>query len=268
MTADARTPQPLWLLFLLYLCRAVSRIAARLHFVAIQLGLAKISPLVCATPGGVFRALQDIWFARWLKELIAGPLKTRLRSSLITLVQCTLPGGIGRGAILTTCYTPWARLIAEWCRVDRGCLVLAGGEWSARTGNLTVPGGLARLRHLVRHIRAGGLAIVIIDTSPRSRSSHQCFLGEQRTISLLPARLARIARVPLIPIVASFQNGVVCVRTVATPLEPRPRQSDDAILRELLVHHECQIQLCPAIWSFILKRQAAGSSHWLSDPVL
>jgi hypothetical protein len=77
-------------------------------------------------------------------------------------------------------------------------------------------------------------------------------------ISLLPARLAHAARVPLLPIVASFQDGFVKVRSVGGPAEESPGRNHVAALQDVVVLFEHEIRHCPAIWSQILKKQAAA----------
>jgi hypothetical protein len=237
---------------LLWLCRCSSHGIAVLHAVAVRCGFARVSPCIRQAPGGLRRVLSDIWFAKLLREALSLPLRTSLRSAVVDLVDFQVPAG----CVMAICSTPWSRVLAEWWRVSRPGLLIADGPWWAeRTGDLAVSSGVAGLRRVVRRTRAGGQAVVHVLAAPRSRSCRLEFLGAERAVSLLPARLAAAAGVPLVTTVAYFERGYVRVRAAA-PLSTEGDQA--AVMALVMAQLEKDIRSRPAIWSGVLKHPRAA----------
>lgn len=255
--ASAGNPKPVGLRSLLWVCVSCSRIVAFFHNVGIRSGWLHVSPCVHHAPGGLSQVLREIWLSRLLRETLTFLLKTSFRPTMLRLVDDSFVRGIGKSYVIAICHTPWARLLAEWCRVHDFALVLTEGPWASRMGYTTDPGrGFSELRRVVRYLKTGGRVIVIADVFAGSRSGPVRFLGRERTVSLLPGRLALLAGVPLLPVVAHFADGSLHVRfgSLLYAEERSPERSTQALLR----FFEDEIRLRPAIWGDVLKNPRAG----------
>ena len=252
-----RDPRPAALRSLLWACDRCSRIVAFLHDVGIRGGWLRVAPCVRHAPGGLSRALREIWLSRLLRESLTFLLKTSFRATTLRLVDDSLVRGAGRGSVIAICHTPWARLLAEWCRVHDFALVIADGPWASRMGYVTGPGrGFSELRRVVRHLKTGGRVIVTADAFAGSRSSPVRFLQGERMVSLLPGRLALLAGVPLRPVVAHFADGSLRLRFGSLPCARVP--SAKHFTQALLRFFEDEIRLRPAIWGDVLKNPGAA----------
>lgn len=250
-------PRPAGLRSLLWACDYCSRIVAFFHDVGIRSGLLRVAPCVRHAPGGLPRALREIWLSRLLRESLAFLLKTSFRPTTLRLVDDSLVRGAGKGCVIAICHTPWARLLAEWCRVHDFALVIADGPWASRMGYATGPGrGFSELRRVVRHLKAGGRVIVTADAFAGSRSSPVRFLEGERMVFLLPGRLALLAGVPLRPVVAHFADGSLHLRfgSLARTQVLSAKHFTQALLR----FFEDEIRLRPAIWGDVLKNAGAA----------
>lgn len=238
-------------------CRFLSSWIASLHSLSVYAGHSRVSRCLSNCPDGLYRTLRDIWFTRLVRELLTPVLKTPLRGAALALVDCAPPANFANGCVIAICHTPWARLLAEWCREREFALVLAGGVWVYRSGHLHVPGGVAGLRRLVRHLRDGGRAVVIADVFGRSRRCPVRFLGEDRLASLLPARLATLARVPLQAAVPSLQANRIHIRFGPRFTAGTSAVEQQTITQSLLSFFEREIRRRPALCNYILKAPRA-----------
>lgn len=256
-TPASSSMEPLCLGILLGVCRLRSSVAAVLHSLAVYAGLTRASPCLSNAPAGLYHTLREIWLARLASKILKWAPKTPLCGSALALVACTVPTNPDTGQVIAICHTPWAGLLAEWCRRNDFALVLAEGRWIRRSGHVNVQGGVRGLLRLVRHLRGGGRAVVVGDVFSSSRRCSVRFLGSDRLVSLFPARLAAAAGVPLLGVVPRFESGQV--RIGAGPqfsVGPDPAEQRTAT-RNLLAFFEHVIRQTPAVWSDILKHQPA-----------
>ncbi|MBI1807517.1 MAG: hypothetical protein HYR76_10755 [Ignavibacteria bacterium] len=193
-------------------------------------------------------------------------LRTPLRLGTLAIVDCTFPLAVETGCIIAICHTPWARLLAEWCRVHDFALILAAGAWVQRTGHVNVPGGgLSGLRRLVRHLRTGGRAIVIADVFAGSRCCPVHFLGEDRIASTLPARLAAFAGVPLLAAVPQFQDGRVHLHGGIRLGVEVVRANQREVIQSLLTFFEGEIRRSPSVWGPYIHEPLNRMSAWAAQ---
>lgn len=204
-------------------------------------------------PAGLHATLCDLWRSRIMREVLTAAMKTRLRGAALSLVASALPAHAKTGCVMAVCHSPWFRLLAEWCRENEFALVLSSDDWNHRTRGVNVLGGFRNVRRLVRHLRAGGVAVVVADVFDVTRECPVTFLGESHLASILPARLAAAAGVPLAAIVPERQTNRIFLH--AGPCYNVGKQSGDqqTAMRELLGFFEREISLRPALWSRILK---------------
>ena len=183
---ELRKKRPRYLVVLLSLYGLLSSIIAFSHLFAIERKWAKIPSCFAETTDGPYFTIRKIWLARMLRRSLSLFLRTPLRNGYMSLINFNLILPQESGCIITICHTPWARLLAEWCRVNKFALVLVGGPWIKRTRRVNIPGGgLVGLRRLVQHLRSGGRVIVIGDNIGRSRCCSVNFLGKECMASIL-----------------------------------------------------------------------------------
>lgn len=255
--------RPQYLLVLLALYGWLSSIIAFLHIFAIERNWAKIPSCFAETPDGCYFTIRKIWLARMLRRSLSLFLRTPLRRGNIALVNCKLSLPQESGCIITICHTPWARLLAEWCRVNNFALVLVGGPWIQRTGKVNIPGGgFIGLRKIVRHLHSGGRVIVIGDNLGRSRCCPINFLGKECMASILPARLAAAAGVPLLAITPKLQDGMVNLHNGITVGPELIQKNQKEAIQNIFTFFEDEILRSPSIWApYILQSVNKMSSY-------
>jgi hypothetical protein len=204
-------------------------------------------------PAGLHATLCDVWFSRIMREVLTAALKTQLRGAALSLVSSALPPHAKTGCVMAVCHSPWFRLLAEWCRENRYALVLSGEDWNHRTRGVNVLGGFRTLRNLVRHLRAGGIAVVVADVFDVTRECPVTFLGEPHLASTLPARLAAAAGVPLATMIPDRQANRIFLHAGPHYIVGNHSSDQQTATRELLDFFEREICLRPALWGRILK---------------
>lgn len=154
------------------------------------------------------------------------------------------------GCIITTCHTPWARLLVQWCLQKEFAIIIASGIWIRRAKQVNKCGkGYTELRQIVNHLRSGGRIVITMDVFTDSKNCSLKFFEKECSVSLLPARLARIANVPIITVVPELSNQTILIHegqrldfnhSISTPGE---------IMQTLLTYFEKEIRKSPSIWS-------------------
>ena len=260
---ELRKKRPRYLVVLLSLYGLLSSIIAFSHLFAIERKWAKIPSCFAETTDGPYFTIRKIWLARMLRRSLSLFLRTPLRNGYMSLINFNLILPQESGCIITICHTPWARLLAEWCRVNKFALVLVGGPWIKRTRRVNIPGGgLVGLRRLVQHLRSGGRVIVIGDNIGRSRCCSVNFLGKECMASILPARLAALAGVPLLAVTPKLQDGMVLLHNGITLEFEVIRDAPDEAIQSIFKFFEDEILLSPSIWApYILKSFNQMSSY-------
>ena len=235
----------------LILCRAASWVLAAAHLVLSRLGAARRSAVIPSS----LTALRACWLARCVREAIPGLLATPLRRELLARV-CFVAPPIAGGYLVATCHSPWVRLLSAWCR-ERDALVFAASSWQPHLDGRLVTGGTHDLLRLVRHLRRGGLAFIMVDVFPLGRGCALRFLGHDRNATLVPARIASLAGVPIVPMVARFTGRRIEFATSpALHVGAAPGDVHDAT-RAVLAVVESAIQREPAVWNGAL----SGALH-------
>lgn len=239
-------------------CRVCAALVAALHSLLVRCRLADVSPLISAAPAGRARTLRDIWFARLARESLVLILRTFLRQAALDRVTYALPPSHESGCVIAVFHMPWARLLASWCCDSDLALIVAGDVWVRRAGGSVVPGGVAGLRRVIRHLRAGGRVVVMADFPRARRGCTIRFLGQPWHASTFPARLAACAGVPLLAWNPSFDRGRL-------HLDPGPAfavgslsEEQEAVTRSVLAYFERTIRERPALWSYSLRLRTAA----------
>jgi len=260
---ELRKKRPRYLLVLLSIYGFISSIITFTHLYAIERKWAKIPSCFAETADGPYFTIRKIWLTRMLRRSLSLFLRTPLRNGSMALINFKLILPQETGCIITLCHTPWARLLAEWCRVNNFALVLVGGPWIKRTRRVNIPGGgLVGLRRLVQHLRSGGRVIVIGDNIGRSRCCTVNFLGKECMASILPARLAVLAGVPLLAITPKLQNGMVIIHNGITVEYEEIRDDPDEAIQSIFKFFEDEILRSPSIWApYILQSLNQMSSY-------
>jgi lauroyl/myristoyl acyltransferase len=227
-------------------CRAASTIAAALHLALIRAGAAQAPRLFDASNLDMAR-LRDCWFARCAREVLALALRSPLRASALDLVSFEDAPGQNGGHIIAVCHSPWGRLLSHWCRERGSGLAFAAPGWNRHLGDAHVAGGYRELRRLVKHLKGGGRAFVVVDVFPQRRGCPVRFLGLDRLASMVAVRLSAAAGVPIIPAVPVFRGGYIeVIYGTANAAPVREERAD--VVRSLLEFVETQIRACPASW--------------------
>lgn len=260
---SSRKRLPLYLCLLLSLYGLLSSIMAHFHILAKEKNWTKIASSFAETSDGTYTTIRKIWMARMLRRSLSLFLRTPLRYGCTSLVDCKIDVPHESGCIIAICHTPWARLLAEWCRVNNFGLVLVGGPWIQRTGQVNIPGGgFVGLRKLVRHLHSGGKVIVMGDTIGRSRCCAVNFFGKESMASVLPARLASLAGVPLLAIAPKLEDGMVTLQNGLTLGTDVIYASQDEVMQRIFSFFEDEILCSPSIWApYILQSQNRMSSY-------
>ena len=248
----ARRSMSRWLVGgLLGVCRLLSLPFATLHCCLMYIWRRPLPACVAQCRAGAYATLRDIWASRFVRESVNALLKTPLRAATLALVDAgPLPAGPG-GCVIAVCHSPWFRWLAEWCRDRNAARVVAGGAWIWRTRGVNVLGGYQNVRALVEHLRNGGRAIVVADVFGGARGCTATFLGQQRRVSLLPARLAALAGVPLVTLVPTgHARGM---RLECGPSFHVGTRNQETVMRAMLAFYEGEIRRRPALWSHASK---------------
>src|SRR5688500_7207753 len=155
------TNKPFYLRLCTLTCRLFSDVIAFLHYYTVRAGFVKIPLCFFNAEGGVYKNLQNIWFARLLRRVISLLVRTPFRSKTLRLVDFIIPPTDNTGCVIVTFHTPWARLLVQWCLENDFALIIAGGKWIQRTSMINKGKGFNGLRHLLCHLRSGGRIIIM-----------------------------------------------------------------------------------------------------------
>ena len=240
---------PLYLLLPIQLFEILSSIIAFFHAFIIERNWVKISNIIFQSPEGFKKTLQKIWFARMMRRSLSLILRTPLRSKVLKLVinKLILPEF---GCVIVIPHTPWAKLLAEWCRSNNFALVFAGGPWIKRTGHVNVPGtGISGIRRVVSHLSSKGFVVIIGDNENKSRCCHVSYLGKECNASLLPVRLAALAGVSIITLIPKFQNRRVNLQNGLIIEADDVIVNKQEVLQKIFSYFENEIYVSPSIYS-------------------
>jgi hypothetical protein len=240
-------------------CQFISHIIAFIHNLVVQIHLLEIPSYIRQAPGGMYKNLQKIWFARLLKKIISVWVRSPLKTSALKLVNFDIPIPAGKGLVLVTCHTPWKRLLVSWFFENQYALIIDTGRSAKRKNRLkNLRRGHNELLHIIRYLRHGGRVIIAADVFNKSKDQPAEILGKAGNLSLLPARLARIAGVPLMAAVPILRYGRIDIQ--AGPLLNQNIHNSELrnVMQTLLGFFEFEIKKDPSIWSYFVNEPLSG----------
>lgn len=249
MDRTLKHSHPLYLLLPIQIFEVTSSIITFFHGFIIERNWVKISNIILQSPEGFKKTIRKIWFARMMRRLLSLILRTPLRSKVLKLVnnKLILPEF---GCVIAIPHTPWAKLLAEWCRSNNFALVFAGGPWIKRTGDVNVPGsGISGIRRVISHLNSKGFVVIIGDNENKSRCSHVSYLGKDCNASLLPVRLAALARVSIVTVIPKFQNRRVNLQNGLKIDVDDIIENKQQVLQNIFRFFENEIYASPSIYS-------------------
>ena len=241
-------------MFLIHTIEICSSVIAYSHSLLIEMKLVRVSDIIADSPGGLKNTIRMIWFTRILRRVLSIVTRTPLVSKCLFLVnnELSLPE---EGCIITIPHTPWARLLAQWCRLNSYAMVFAGGPWIKRTGHVNVPGGgLTESRKMISHLRSNGYVIIVGDNKNRPPVRKVSYLGKTCNASTLPVRLASIANVSILAVTPKFENGRIMLKNGLMIKAQDIQQNEALVLQRIFSFFESEIYNYPAAHTpFILK---------------
>ncbi len=240
---------PIYLLLPIQFIEITSLMISYPHAILIHNNWLRVSDIIINSPESLIKTLQKIWFARMTRRVLSLILRTPLRSEVIKLVnnELCLPK---TGCVIVIPHSPWAKLLAEWCRLNRFALVFAGGPWIKRTEQVNVPGsGIMGIRKLISHLSSNKFAVIIGDNENRSRCCNVTYLGQKRKATLIPIRIAAMAKVPIVTVVPNFLNRMVNLREDIV-IDFQDIINDEKLaLQNIFTSFENQIYLSPSLFN-------------------
>jgi len=240
-------------------CLLISHLISATHSFFVRIHFLEIPDCVRQAPGGMYRNLQKIWFARLLKKIVSVWVRSPFKSYALRLVNFNIPIPAGKGVILVTCHTPWKRLLVRWFFENHYALIMDSGYSAKRKNRLkNLRKGHNELLHIVRHLRYGGRVIIAADVFNKSSDQPAEILGKPGNLSLLPARLARIAGVPLMAAVPILRNGRIDIQAGPIIDQHIPYSDMRAVMQILLRFFELEIKRNPSIWSYFVNDPLSG----------
>jgi hypothetical protein len=245
--------RPFYVNICIFLCRFFSFLLAGIHFAAVQVLYLKIPACLRHAPGGIYKNLQKIWFARLLKKWISLWVRSPFRDHVLRLVRLDFDMPASGGLVFATCHTPWKRLLVKWFSENHYILIIDTAKSRERNSRIRKQRkGHNELSHIIRHLRSGGRVIIAADVFNQSTDHPTEILGKPGNLSLLPARLARIAGVPLMAALPRLCNGMIHIS--AGPIFDREiRQAEMGnLMKNLLAYFENEIRKDPSIWSYFV----------------
>jgi hypothetical protein len=243
----------------LYPCLLFAHILSGLHYFFARIDLLEIPACIGEAPGGLYKNLRKIWFARLLKKIVSVWVRSPFRGQALRLVNFSLPHPSRNGLILVTCHTPWKRLLVRWFFENHYALIVDTGRSARRKSRIqTQRRGHNELLHIIRHLRFGGQVIIAADVFNTLNDQPAEILGKPGNLSLLPARLARIAGVPLMAVVPVIRNGRIEIQPGPVIDHPIPCSDMRAVMQKMLGFFEQEIKNDPSIWSYFVNDPLSG----------
>lgn len=234
--------------------RMISFLPAAIHYCLITAGYLNPPTSVCRGNKGKFRVLKCIWYARIVKKLISVLIHRFVRGHLLALVNGRVSFPSNSGCVITSCHTPWRKLLVQWCLENDFLMIAANGRWTGEEKSIQLEAnGFNGLRQIVRHLRQKGRVFIAMDTFNGLDNCPVSFLGESFNASTFPARLAKLAQVPLEMIVPVLSNTTIdIIHGPGFDLKSL-NKNPSAVTRELVSFLEHEIRNDPSIWEPFVK---------------
>ena len=264
LSKDIHLKRPRYLTLLLYLLEKISLMVSNFYLFALNRNWIKVPSLILESPYNYKCTIREIWFSRILRRTLSLLVRSPLKKGTISLINNKLKLPSQTGCVIAIPHTPWSRLLAEWCKVNKFALVLVGGPWIKRTGSFNVPGGgFSGLKRTISHLRSGGCVIVIGDNIGRWRCCKIHFLGKDCFASFLPARIAESAGVPLLAIYPKFNDGMINIHNGFESRIEEIKADKQKVTQKVFDFFETEIRDKPSIYEPYVLR----SLHRLSSNV-
>lgn len=249
---------------LLAVCHGLAAPAAAARALALALRDAELRTWLRSRPGGAWRSLRRIAFARLARQalklcILAGAKRSVLRR--IRVEPETLPP---EGCVWAIPHSAWLRPLAVWAKDRNAGLALAGDGWARRLEARSAGTDFRGLRRLVRHLRAGGRAAVAADSFVAHDACEARFLGYPTRVSIVAVRLAAAGRVAVVPAWPSYDEGVLRLEFGPAISAPGNRAGQAETARALLDFFERRIAEDPAQWNDLVpffRKHARPASH-------
>ena len=250
---------------MMLMCRIVAWPIGTLHYLLVASGILPPHPAIAASTARTSKALRDCWFTRCAQELFAAVLRTPLRGAAIRRVRFDPAVPYPGGCVFATIHSPWARLLAHWCRERHDELVLTRPGWIRHLRDAGVDVNFHDLRRMVSHLRHGHSLFAAIDVFPDKDGCPVRFFGKDREASLLPARLAAAGGVPMVAAIAAVRGGRIEF-SFGPALRVHGPEGERRATQALIAYVEARIADEPAIWndtlhSGIWRRVRVGGHH-------
>lgn len=239
--------------FIINICSFFSHFITTAHYAMVRLGWLKIPGCIYSTLNGVYKSLHEIWIARLFRRVVSMLLMTPFRKQTLQLVN--FPPPVKGGCIITSCHTPWIRLISQWCRATDFAIMIVSGAWIERAKPVCKNGkGVHELRQIINHLRAGGRVLIAGDVLVGSKTCAAIFFDEDCKVSLAPVRLARIAEVPVITAVTKLEDGRLNIREGLKFDLQAIKNNPNKTMKNILSSIEIEIRKSPSIWTTFVRK--------------
>jgi hypothetical protein len=248
-------------------CRWLAGPIAAAHALLCRARLVAASPVLGSAPGGLLRALHAAWFGRLARETLSLALRTAMRPAATGFVSPAVAAELAGPGVIAICHSPWTRLLAAWCGETHFALAPGPDRWAPRSGAAHVGFDRRGLRRLVTDLAHGGRVVVVADAFECVAGVATRFLGEERIVSCLAARLAALGHVPLVAVVPVLERGRVRVGDRATIRVAGEARSQQVATGRLIAFFDDQIRRRPWVWDGALgeapspPRAARGKRH-------
>jgi hypothetical protein len=219
----------------------------------VRTGILIIPGAIYNSPKGVYKSLHEIWVSRILRRIVSLLLMTPLQKSTLRIVN--FPPPVEGGCVITSCHSPWIRILSLWCQSSSFAIMIVSGAWIIRRKQICKNGkGFSELRQIINHLRNGGRVIIAGDVLIGSKTCAASFFEKDCQVSLTPVRLARIAGVPIVAAFTKIENGRLNIRTGIQYDLQIIKANPDNVMQKILRFIENEIKKSPSVWTDFVRK--------------
>lgn len=244
-----QTRNPFYLNICLVLCNLLSYLNAGINYYMISAGLLKVPLYLLNVPNERYKYLRNIWYTRIVRRMVSVLVRSPLRSSVLRIVNFSIPLPANSGCIIVICHTPWKRLLVQWCLEKKfACIISSYKLTRDEKLSQSQGAGFKELRNIVKFMRLNGRIVLVADVFNNLNNCPVQFLGNYRNVSLLPVRLARAAEVPLIVAIPTLRNGTINFIQGPQFDTKMTELNSCSIIQNIISFLEIEINKNPSIW--------------------